>query len=597
MGYLIKLQKEVQNFAEAISAALKIETEILDDDFFVVGATSHFLQEFILQNSFSNIHITRHVMETKRPMVLLDPSENQLCSSCLEKQECFYKAGLYYPILSKGVCYGVISLVAFNEDQKKIIAENSYTFMNFTSIMANLLASKIQESITLEELYKSNEYLNTIISSVHEGIIACDMEAHITCFNHTAEEKLGVDRSAVIGRSVLEMFPDSQLAKAINSQTSIYDTNVEYRNVNGDPVHVISNVTLVKKDDFLLGAVESFNTEESLYRFAHRLFSEEYSYSFNNIIGNSPVMESVKSRANAIAKSPSTVLITGESGTGKELFANAIHHASLRAEKPFIPINCGAIPDALLESELFGYEKGAFTGARTEGKPGIFELAQGGTIFLDEIGDMPLNLQVKLLRVLQEKAIQRVGGTKIIPIDARIIAASHKNLRTKIAENQFREDLFYRLNVIPIAIPPLRDHMEDMPLLIEFLFNKFSVLLNHKIKGVSEEAFKLLCSYGWPGNIRELENAIEYAVNFSEGSEIIGVSALPRWLYQDNKESNLNPKLPVVNRKEHLGNQERNLIESELLAEGTSLDSKKKIALKLGMNLSTLYRKIKKYGL
>lgn len=598
MGYLFKLQKEVQNFAEAISAALKIETEILDDDFFVVGATSHFLQEFLLQNTFSNIHVTRHVIESKRPMVLLDPSQNQLCTSCLEKEECFYKAGLYYPIVLNGICYGVISLVAFNEEQKKIIADNSYPFMNFTSIMANLLASKIQESIALEELYKTNEYLNTIISSVHEGIIACDAESQITCFNRTAEEKLGVDKAAVIGRSVLEIFPDSQLAKAIKNKMSIYDTNVQYSNINGEPVHVVSNVTLVKKEASVLGAVESFNTEENLYRFAHRLLFKDYSCSFNNIIGNSAIMQSVKSRASTIAKSPSTVLITGESGTGKELFANAIHKSSHRSEKPFIAINCGAIPDSLLESELFGYEKGAFTGARVEGKPGIFELAQGGTIFLDEIGDMPLNLQVKLLRVLQEKTILRVGGTKKIAIDARIIAATNQDLEVKIAENQFREDLFYRLNVIPIAIPPLRERIEDIPLLIDFLCSKFSTMLNHNIKGVSEEALKLLCSYPWPGNIRELENAIEYAVNYSIGSEIIGLSALPRWLYQNNAEAFLssNPSA-VQTRKEHLECQERELIERELLAEGTSLEAKKIIASKLGINLSTLYRKIKKYEL
>lgn len=598
MDYLYKLQKEVQNFAEVISAALKVETEIIDDNFVVVGATSHILRNYLLECAFSNSLITRHVIETKRPMVLSNPGQHPLCEGCTEKEECFYTAGLYYPILLKGVCYGVISLIGFNEEQKQIIMENSNPFMNFISKMADLLASKIQELMSLEELNKTNEYLDTIISSVHEGIIACDREGIITCFNRSAEEKLGIDRSSVIGRSISQIISDSQLMKAIKSSTSIYENSVQYNNIHGEPVHLVSNITLVKKDDEILGAVESFNTEENLYRIAHRLLKEDYSASFNNIIGDSPIMRAVKASANAIAKSPSTVLITGESGTGKELFAKAIHNSSLRANKPFIAINCSAIPDSLLESELFGYERGAFTGAKAEGKPGIFELVQGGTIFLDEIGDMPLNLQVKLLRVLQEKTIQRVGGIKSITIDARIIAATHQDLKVKIAANQFREDLFYRLNVIPITIPPLRDRAEDIPLLIDFLCNKFSIILNRKIKGVSEDAFKLLYSYKWPGNIRELENAIEYAVNYSFDNEVITLSTLPRWLFQDNMETDLNSKPSIIQtRKERLDSQEKKLIESELIAEGTSLESKKKIAQNLGMNLSTLYRKIKKYGL
>ena len=239
-----------------------------------------------------------------------------------------------------------------------------------------------RESIIAEKQIATNEYLNTIIASVHEGIIACDADGKITCFNQTAEEKLGISSTAAAGRPVEEILPGSLLARALKSGASIYEKSIQYRDAGGKPIHLISNVTLVRKSDQLLGAVESFNTDESLFRIAQRLLQNDGSAAFHNIIGESQALREVKLRAGAIAKGPSTVLLTGESGTGKELFARAIHNASLRADFPFIPINCSAIPDALLESELFGYESGAFTGARASGKPGIFELAKGGTIFL-----------------------------------------------------------------------------------------------------------------------------------------------------------------------------------------------------------------------
>ena len=299
-------------------------------------------------------------------------------------------------------------------------------------------------------------------------------------------------------------------------------------------------------------------------------------------------MREAKGRASAIAKSPSTVLITGESGTGKELFARAIHNSSLRSENPFIPVNCSAIPDPLLESELFGYDGGAFTGAKASGKPGIFEMAEKGTIFLDEIGDMPLNLQVKLLRVLQEKAVQHVGGTKNIDIDVRVIAATNQNLMAKIEKGEFRKDLFYRLNVIPLVIPSLRERSQDIPALAAFLCDKYAPILNRRITGISEEALRILCEYQWPGNVRELENAIEYAINYTFDGEVITAGSLPAWLSQQT-----NPSSPLSIEKM----SEREKIKSLLIISGTSLEAKKQIAEILGVSLATLYRKIKKYDL
>ncbi len=588
MSYLEQIQTEVQQFAEVISEALHVETEIVDDSWKVTGATCRVFQAPVMEWNNTNSKITRQVFETKRALILSDPGKNQLCAECTEKDRCFYKAGLYYPILLHGTCYGMISLVAFNEEQRSNIMNNSYSFMKFTSKMAEILAAKIQELIIIEELSSTNEYLKTIISSVHEGIIACNTEGLITCFNETAEQKLGIVAADALGRQITEAIPDSLLCHALKERASIFEKSTEYQAADGSLLHLISNVTLVKKEGELLGAVESFNTDESLFRIAHRLLRGDDAASFANIIGQSRVMRDAKSAASAIAKSPSTVLITGESGTGKELFARAIHNAGLRSDNPFIPINCGAIPDALLESELFGYEGGAFTGAKASGKPGIFEMAEGGTIFLDEIGDMPLNLQVKVLRVLQEKTVQHIGSAKEIPVDVRVIAATNQDLSAKIKAGTFREDLFYRLNVIPLTIPPLRERKEDIPLLVHFLCSKYAQILNREMKGLSKDALDLLYQYDWPGNIRELENAIEYAINYTFDGGIINASSLPRWLSQ--------PK-PQTTDTSTEQRSEREKIKSLLQTNGKSLEAKRQIAEFLGISLATLYRKLNKYGL
>jgi two-component system response regulator PilR (NtrC family) len=241
--------------------------------------------------------------------------------------------------------------------------------------------------------------------------------------------------------------------------------------------------------------------------------------SLDNIVGVSPAMAKLKQTVRTVATTASTVLIHGESGTGKELVARAVHACSLRAGEPFVSINCGAFPETLLESELFGYVKGAFTGANTN-KNGLFEVAHGGTIFLDEISEMTLAMQVKLLRVLQERVLRPVGGTNEIPIDVRVIAATNKRLDDLVAENLFREDLYYRLSVIPVEVPPLRDRPEDIPMLANHFLKKYAPAAGKSILRMSQDALKLLCSYDWPGNVRQLENTVERAVALEETAEL-----------------------------------------------------------------------------
>ncbi len=295
----------------------------------------------------------------------------------------------------------------------------------------------------------------------------------------------------------------------------------------------------------------------------HRLLKQQFGQQIcvDQIIGNSPMMKELFRAIETIGTTQSTVLITGESGTGKELVAKAIHLQSSRADLPFVSINCGAFPETLLESELFGYMRGAFTGASSN-KKGLFEVADKGTIFLDEIGEMSLSMQVKLLRVLQERKFRRVGGTDEVSVDVRVIAATNKDLLKLVSENRFREDLYYRVSVIPLDIPPLRKRKEDIPLLVEHFLNKFNMRMQRSILGVSEEAMKRLEQYEWPGNVRELENTIERAVAF-ETSEEIRPERLPdRISCMNSSESSDYDKIPEngIDLERHLSDIEKSYI-------------------------------------
>jgi transcriptional regulator with PAS, ATPase and Fis domain len=309
---------------------------------------------------------------------------------------------------------------------------------------------------------------------------------------------------------------------------------------------------------------------------------------FPKIIGDSPGMEHVKKLALKASKTNSTVLILGESGTGKTILAKAIHENSKNKDKPFIHVNCGAIPDNLLESELFGYEKGAFTGAKSEGKKGLFEMANEGTIFLDEIGDISLNLQVKLLQVLQDKSFYRVGGIEKVKVNIRVIAATNKNLETEMAEGRFREDLYYRINVFPLLIPPLRERKEDIYPLVETILPKICKEIEEESRRISAEAISLLMKYNWPGNVRELENILERAINLAEGNTILSKHITLNIKEVDYNEDGMIPLREAVN------NFEKKAIERVL---SFYKGDKKKAMDALKISKTTFYEKLRKYNI
>lgn len=461
------------------------------------------------------------------------------------------------------------------------------------------------ESITaeLENIKDLKSTLETAIESIFEGIVVVDKKGFITMLNRAYGAFLGVDPHQAIGKHVTTIIPNTRMhIVAQEGKTEIAAVQKIHKNnsivtripitKDGETVGAVGKVLFkdIKELKMLFDKINKLKTELEYYKQEfHKIYGGKYT--FNHIIGNSEKMEWLKSFALKSAKGTSSVLILGESGTGKEVFAHAIHYASPRHKQPFIKINCAAVPEPLLESELFGYDDGAFTGARKGGKLGKFELANGGTIFLDEIGDMPLAMQVKLLRVLQEKEIERVGGTQTTKIDVRIIAATNRDLEKMIEQGTFRQDLYYRLNIIALNIPPLRERREDIPLLCDFLLNKINNQIQHCVESISPKSMEFFMNYDWPGNIRELENILERAVNIIDDETVILPEHLPpifkKYKHQDEKD-NLADLTEVVHEAE------KQAIYNALAAAN---GNKSQAAKLLGINRSGFYQRLRKYNI
>lgn len=475
---LSMIKDTIMQVAEAITAALEIETEIVDHQLEIIGGTGRYLEKIGCYEEGGNRN-SGLIYGT-----LLNSGQVYICKNC--PQDPIYHATegelseICCPITLDGKVLGLIGLVAFDESQREKMMDKSDNLLIFLERMAELIASKLV-------MTSSRDKLKSQLDSILQG-------------------------------------PGTATT-------------------------------------------------------------------FEDIIGKSRELEVVKRRGLQVATSDSTVLIRGESGCGKELFARAIHFASHRKEESFISVNCGAIPEMLLESELFGYEGGAFTGAEKKGKPGKFELAHNGTIFLDEIGDMPLHLQVKLLSAIQNRRIDKVGGLKPVDINVRIIAATNKNLEEMIETKQFREDLYFRLNVIPLDVPSLRQRPEDIETLLEYSLGKFNRLLNKNIVGFQIDTKNVLQKYDWPGNVRELENVVEYVVNMEE-TDRVQMKNLPDRIKMKPNEMQRGATL-----KEKTDACQRQAIEECLKWTGHSLEGKRQAAQRLGISESTLYRRIKELNM
>ena len=431
------------------------------------------------------------------------------------------------------------------------------------------------------------------------GALIVDREGRIVLITPNYADILEVDPSEVIGKKVTEVIPHSRMFEVLNSGESEI---AQFWEIKGETA-IISRVPIKQKDE-VVGAMafSIFRTMDEIKDFLKRLnqldaelqyYRTEVEklrgarYSLQNIVGVSSSILEVKEQLTYIAKNDSTVLITGETGTGKELFAHSLHLSSKRRFGPFIKVNCAAIPDELLEAELYGYEEGAFTGARQGGKPGKFEIADGGTLFLDEIGEMPIRMQAKLLRVLQDHEIERVGGEQPQKVNVRVVAATNKDLSEMVRQQKFRQDLYYRLNVVELHVPPLRERIEDIPYLIEHFLNELNERLGVKVESVTQEVEELFLNYNWPGNVRELYNVLERTMNViqKETIELKDISwFLPRVMSGSGQISS--------SSSQTLEDLEMKIVYRALEACG---GNKTRAAEMLGIHRSTIYNKLKKW--
>lgn len=464
---------------------------------------------------------------------------------------------------------------------------------------ANLMMYIIEEKEKLADIKRLKGELDTVLNSVQEAIEVAGIDGKIKYVNPSFSRVTSIPASQRIGSNIFDVSPNGALARSLRTHEPVFAHRAL---VGGTSVDVISNASPIVVDGKMEGAVVVFQPLTDIYKLMEQLKASNQviddlqsrinqistsSYTFDDLIGSHPTFEGALDLARKAAKSNSTILITGESGTGKELFAHAIHGASLRLDKPFIKVNCAAIPETLLESEFFGHEKGAFTGA-LKTKHGKMELANGGTIFLDEIGDMSPYLQAKLLRVLQEMEFERVGGTQTIKVDVRVIAATNRNLLEMAKQGDFREDLYYRLNVLELRLPPLREHKEDIPAHVHSLIAKFNRKFGKHVMGLTSQAEALLMHYDWPGNIRELQNVLERAMVTVEEEIITHKSML-----------NLVDSQTTIQQEQAIGGimpieeMEKQMIRFALKRYGDSVDGKKQAAKALKISLATLYNKLR----
>lgn len=464
-----------------------------------------------------------------------------------------------------------------------------------TDMVMSLLKS-VNSLQTVKALKKT---LETTLDNAYDGIVMADENERIQMVSPPFLDLFNLREDELLYKTAHKVLPKIDLRKVYRTQTAEVSDLMEINGIN----YIVQRIPILE-DGKVIGAIgkvmfrqlnevselfKKLQRAESKASFYHQQYNEAESarFTWEHIWSVHPYMERLKTSAAKAAKGRSTVLIRGESGTGKELFAHALHNSSARSKGKFVIVNCAAIPEELLESEFFGYEEGAFTGARQKGKIGKFDLANGGTLFLDEIGDMSVALQAKLLRVLQEREFYRVGGTKKIHVDVRIIAATNRDLEDMVSKGTFREDLYYRLNVISLQVPPLRERREDIPFLTQKLMEELNKMLGTTITGLDQDAKEALIHYHWPGNVRELKNILERAMTFAEHGKI-QLEDLPDYMLKVLPEKRQDQSISLVENAE---------LETIKKALSEMNGNKAKAARMLGISRSGLYEKIRKYQL
>lgn len=519
---------------------------------------------------------------------------------CLVGEEHYCKvyydyATLSAPIYYKGEIIGVLAALS----QKANVNRHS---LGIIAAAAKAISIEYEGDRLNKQLVAKNKCESAIVETMTDGVLTVDKDGFVTFMNQVGAEILCVDKESSIGKHISDVVDFKPvILDVLKTGKGYIDKEFLLTKKTGEKIHFIKSAVPIKDDKGnIITVVDTFRKIKRVNKMVNELSGSYANFSFDDIIGSSIKIQDSISKAKAAAKSMSNVLITGESGTGKELIAHSIHNYSDRKNQPFVSINCGAIPRELLESELFGYEPGSFTGASTKGRMGKFELADGGTIFLDEIGEMPIDMQVKLLRVIQDRRLTRIGGNNVFDLDVRIIAATNKDLFEQCKKGCFREDLYYRINVLHVILPPLRDRKEDISELIMHFMNKLSAKLDKEIYDISPAAMNKIMNYNWPGNIRELENTVERAVNLCSGHVIgesdIFIENLKEDINSTYDERMVNTDRVIISKTdiEPLEVIEKRAIERALNISGGNITTTANL---LKVTRNTIYNKMKKYNL
>ncbi len=591
MSYLRLIRPNMQNLAETVASVLGVEVAVADRNLTRLVGTGKFYDK--LDKNCSDDSLFARVINSGDHIINLEHSE--ICESCSNKDECREFANMSYPIRNKGDVVGVVSFASFDRKQAEVIKLRREEYFNMLKETSWIIEQELSNIQLKNQMQRDLAEVNEIINCLNKGIIILDSKKDIVHINSKAVEILKLDLSEEkIIRKNIENF-----IKGIKYEETNKD-KIDVWRIRDKNIRVIYNINKLSIRDKESSVMISFDFMDNIINLANN-YKKDEQIRFKNIIGESDVLLKAIEKSKMAAKTESTILILGDSGTGKELFAKSIHNESNRKNAPFVVINCGSIPENLIESELFGYEEGAFTGASLRGKKGKIELANNGTLFLDEIGDLPLHLQTRLLRVLQERKLDRLGGDRPIDINIRVISATNKDLVGLIKEGKFRLDLYYRLNVIPIELPPLKDRGEDVFLCSDHIIDRICSEMNIEKKELAEEVKSKFLNYNWYGNVRELENILEHGICFSQG-EKIHLEDLPDYF--------LNQELDILRKNTRSLKTDKEIDESKSLAQlleehekeiildlleinGDHAEGKKETAERLGISLATLYRKIK----
>jgi sigma-54 dependent transcriptional regulator, acetoin dehydrogenase operon transcriptional activator AcoR len=596
-----KLAEKGSELIKPFSSLSGLDMAIEDEKGFVLGGTGRWEKKvgtYRPEGSYFDL-----TLKTGEPYACTDPKFSPQCYKCPIRTDCPYSFTASHPIIFNGEVHGLIGYLGYKNTERDFFLEKKAVLMEALEELTSCL-TVVYDDQKRWNRNSSSSLFEDILNELNEGIMFLDSRLRVTYVNKAASSMLESSPRDLLGKGLKTKLPD--LANAFK--------NLD-KNCNEDKL----NSVVKSSKHGVLNLYQWNNSETRFVIFKDRLVGNRGSIShvnnriaqddnpFDVIVGDGKSINDTKQLAARLAQSDACILVYGETGVGKELFAQAIHKASIRRDKPFVVVNCAAIPDNLVESELFGYEEGAFSGARLGGKPGKFEAAAGGTLFLDEIGELPLNAQGKLLRSVEQMEIAKIGATQPRKVNVRIIAASNRNLKTLVDDGKFREDLYYRLNIMPLRIPPLRERVEDIPDLLSYYFEFYDRPASELYSRLTPRSLNMLLAYHWPGNVRELKNVCQYlAVNVQKGD--IDLSMLPQYIFDSAgeadsyKQENIKPRSRFTSAFCDVADKTKLTIDEVMINQalkryGYHTLGKRKAAAALGISLSTLYRRLRRYNL